>query len=266
MAADKQTIITAVFHFLIVVSILGAGAVAAFGLNRIEMNVSRRLSHHYGWRSLLLTGWIGTGFHELCHLACCKLLGLRVVDYKLYQPDTRTGTLGYVYFVQDKKGAGNALKRMFVGTAPLFFGLVALTGGLFALGWRTAAVTETFVPTGSFFLLLFRRTAESFTGLLRSEHLSSPVFWIWSYGSLAVGLHMAPSKADLKNTAWGFGLILAMIATALFFLQLFSAQAAQKTMSIVIQVSIAGGVTAAWALLLAFLYYSVVKLITYFFP
>lgn len=266
MSVDKQLFITAVFHFSILVSLFVAGGIAAFGLNRIEVGVSRRLSHHYGWRSLLLTGWIGTGFHELSHLACCKLLGLRVVDYKLYQPDTRTGTLGYVYFVQDKKGLLNALKRMFVGTAPLFFGLLALTAGLLFLGWSPAPLPNEFAPTGSFFLSILNQTARGFLGLLRGKQVSSPAFWIWSYAALAVGLHMAPSRADMKNTTWGFTLILVLLAAVLVCLQMFSAETAQRAMSIVLQVWIAANVTAAWTLLLAVVYYSAVKIITSLFP
>ena len=178
--------------------------VGALGLARIERAATKRLSHWFGWRSVLVTGWIGTPTHEISHLAACKALGLRVVDYRLFQPDPRTSTLGYVHYVQEGSGLAKALRRFIVGTAPLVLGLGLLTAGwVWLLGLHPTPMREPTLSWAHSPILLARNllatAAQPFTKL----GAGSWQIWVWAYFALSVGVHMAPSRTDLKNAAWG---------------------------------------------------------------
>ena len=181
---------------------LAALSAIAFGaiLSRLERAFSRTLSHHYGWRSVLVTAWLGSAVHELAHLVACRLFNVRVVDFKLFRPDPRTGTMGYVFFVQDGDGPFHAVKRFLVGSAPLVAGIAILSAALFLLQPE-----------------LFRSVTAWGCGqiMFKTERLSDPKFWAFVYLSLAVGLHMAPSNADMKNGWIGFAAT-TVIAVLLF--------------------------------------------------
>lgn len=267
MLPNKQILFITCWQFLVFAALIGVAAGVAYGLNRLELRVSRQLSHHYGWKSLLVTGWLGTSLHEISHLALCKLFRLRVVDYKLYQPDTRTGTLGYVYFVQDKKGILGAISRFFVGTSPLLFGMALLTFGLYWVGWRPPQVE---LATAQTAWPVFGALSEGFVKgmytLIRGGHLTNLKFWIWSYVCLAVGLHMAPSRADIKNTAWGWCCVILLLSMALLSWQLISPGGASTIFGITLRVGVPVGVAAGWTIILGSAYFGAVKLITWILP
>jgi len=196
---------------LIVILATAIAVAAALAFNRLERTTTKALSHWFGWRSVMITGWLGVPAHELSHLATCKLLGLRVVDYRLFAPDPRSSTLGYVHYVQEGRGIGRAIRRFLVGTAPLAAGVAVLTVGWFVIFPRTLAQLP--APpvrggpmVGSMSLSGLRSALTALRSLPILEKASHPLFWIYSYLALAVGLHMAPSRADLKNAVAG-GLI-----------------------------------------------------------
>jgi hypothetical protein len=250
---------------------LAAGAVA-WSLHRVELRVSRRLSHHYGWKSVLVTGWLGTSVHELSHMLACKLFGLRIVDYKLYQPDTRTGTLGYVYYVQDGKGIWKAISRLAVATAPLFVGTTLTTCGLLLLaarpvtgGWAgSSSSLPAEVP--SLFLAIGADSLLGLRGLARVEQLTNPWFWAWSYLALSVGLHMAPSRADMRNTAAGFLLIGLVFLCVLAGARFMVGDLADRLFDVVHAAAVPVAVASLWTLLLGCGYWAVVRLITWLLP
>jgi hypothetical protein len=267
-ATNSYIFKSACLQLLTAAMLISGVAVGAVVLNRIEIRVSRSLSHHYGWKSMLITGWLGTGIHELSHLACCKVLGLRVVDFKLYKPDTRTGTLGYVYFVQDKRGLLGAVKRSMVGTAPLFFGLCLLTLGVIWVGWRPEKVNADFYPRDvpAFVTSFIQQTSLGLMRLISGKYVWDVKFWIWSYVALSVGLHMSPSRADMKNTKWGLTFFFVIIAVALFSFQLVSRNPSPKILNWAMVISVAASVTLFWSLLLGAVYFFAVKLITRLLP
>jgi hypothetical protein len=254
-------------------ALLAAAAVAAWSLHRLEVNVSRKLSHHYGWRSVLVTGWLGTTVHELSHLLTCKLLGLRVVDYKLFSPDTRSGTLGYVYFVQDGTGIRRALGRILVGASPLLVGLCITTAGLLLTGWTPplTKVTQTVSPGDyrSVFKLLQSISVSSLVGLrslARFEQLKNPWFWLWSYAALCIGMHMSPSRADLKNTTLGIASLVILFASALFIVGFFAPTAPIHCLRLAHDTAVPAAVASVWMLVLALGYWGAVRVVTWLLP
>ncbi len=101
----------------------------AIAVHWLEHFIQSRLATRFGWRSVLVTGWLGTPIHELSHAAMCLLFRHRIDEIQLFDPDVREGRLGYVRHSYRKgnwfEEAGNVL----IGTAPLIGGSVVLMSG-----------------------------------------------------------------------------------------------------------------------------------------
>lgn len=245
------------------VFVLAAGC--AWLLHRVERSTSRHLSHHYGWRSVMATAWLGTTVHELSHLVSCKVLGLRVVAYRLFDPDPRTGTLGYVFYAQDDHGLWAAVRRVAVAAAPLIIGTLLLMVSLrllvpeaFLGSPEAAAGTDH--PLGA----LATSLGDSLVKVFHPGRLSDWRFWLFCYVCLCVGHHMAPSRTDLRNTWPGF-LILAALAAAVF-LFLLHLGATEPSLGKTFHLAFPPAVALAWTVTLSLLYLLLVKVVTRIFP
>ncbi len=190
---------------LLASAVLLLPAMAASLLHRLERATARLLSHWFGWRSLLVTAWLGTPAHELSHLAACKLLGVRVVAAAVFRPDPRSGTLGYVQFVQRGPGLWRAVRRALVATAPLW-GILALLVGLWSL--LLPGLTSPLAASGLGHALP-RRVFHLAARLASSGLWTSWKGWAAAYATICLAAHMAPSPADLQGSGLGLALLAA---------------------------------------------------------
>lgn len=202
---------------------LVASVVALFGLHQQERRLGRFISHRLGWRGMLITAWLGVPLHELSHLVVAKLFGHRIIDWKLFQPDPVTGTLGFVRHSYNRDKAWQIIGCFFVGLAPVVVG-------------------------GSVLALLFLWALPSGLRIPHVEHLPAhldvQLWWPWTeqilaatrvivssvwegrsawlavqlYLGLCVVSHLAPSRADLRNGFVGFFFLLAILTVAIFWL------------------------------------------------
>ena len=73
------------------------GAVLLVGV-LLELTTSRFLANtgRGGRTFFIVTGFLGTPVHELSHAAMCLLFGHRIKRIRLFAPDAKSGTMGYV--------------------------------------------------------------------------------------------------------------------------------------------------------------------------
>ena len=200
-----------------------------------------------GWRGLVFwTGWIGTPIHELSHVIVGKLFGVRIEEVSLFNPDTRSGVLGYVRYRLPRlrlTELPQVIGTFFMGIAPLFGGAFALlmlrlvlldpeSNTTFfdaASAFATALPNAEIVTLGSDFIHL---VAESYRPIFEG-HGRNLWLWLYLYASLAVGVHLAPSGADLQGALRGLGLIgvLAFIANLAVVGAGFDATSATSTIA-----------------------------------
>lgn len=106
------------------------GVLTLFGLlmGLIEGVSTRYLYQLLGWGGIVLTGFIGTPVHELCHWLMCKVFTLPVAEVALFRPVAgRTdGVLGYVNYSYNPSSLWQRLGCFFVGIAPMLLGTVVL--------------------------------------------------------------------------------------------------------------------------------------------
>jgi hypothetical protein len=214
--------------FLRALAVCGATLFAlcllALFLHLHERWASRILARRLGWRSVLVTGWLGVSLHELSHLTMARLFGHRIIAWRLFSPDPQSGTLGYVHHSYSRRSAWQMLGHFFIGIAPLFAGLAALAGllvwmlgpqtvfGLFArleplTSWQSA-ISGVFGLFGSLLEAIWQKR--------------SPWLPLQIYLAACVALHMAPSRADMKNALYGVLFVLAAMIALSAMLAAFS--------------------------------------------
>jgi hypothetical protein len=192
--------------------LFGPLAAAAALLHLLERLLAARLQSRFGWRGVLLTGWLGVPVHELSHAAACLLFGHRVEKLSLFAPDPRTGQLGAVQHAWDRRSLYQQAGRFFVGVAPLAGGALVLLLLTRLLGPALSPAAS--VPEGD--LLSAARAAADHAGRLLGA-LASPdlagrgLTWLYLYLCLCVGAHMAPSSTDLRGSLPGLLLLLALL-------------------------------------------------------
>ncbi len=194
-----------------VVTILGGLSLLTLLLHLVERRVSRRLSHRFGWRSVLVTGWLGVPLHELSHLVVCWIFRHRIVAYRLFDPDPRTCTLGYVQHAYGRRSPLQIVGNFFIGVSPLLAGSLALLVGLAVLlpGTSPPLTTEPAPAQITAQLLQVGAMAQAtLTRMFSVQHLVSWQLWVFLLLALCVGAHMSPSQPDLSGGLPGLLLLL----------------------------------------------------------
>lgn len=203
-------------------SALGALALALALLHLIERAAARRLSQRLGWRAVLLTGWIGVPLHEFSHLLAALLFGHRIVAWKLFDPDPVSGTLGYVRHGVRHDTAWQRLGYLASGLAPAIVGLLIVSlilqwmlpaGTLPKLAEQATAARLSDFSVSSLEALLTALAALGSTLAAALWAGRSPWLPLQIYLLLALGSHLAPSRADLRLA--GRGLLGALLLLGL---------------------------------------------------
>jgi len=199
---------------------LGVTLLAVAGLLALlhlqERAVGRYLSHNLGWRSVLVTGWLGVPIHELGHLLFAGLFGHRIVSWKLFEPDPVTGTLGYVRHAHDRRSLYQVLGNVFVAAGPLLSGGVVLGAVLY---WMLPGETLASVGRDALALGGDEEPLRGVWGIgvrLVSLVWESRTPWLplQVYLAVCVASHLCPSGADLKGALGGLGVMTVLAAAA----------------------------------------------------
>jgi hypothetical protein len=195
-----------------VVTLLGGLALVTLLLHLVERRVSGRLSHRFGWRSVLVTGWLGVPLHELSHLVMCWVFRHRIVAYRLFDPDPRTGTLGYVHHAYQRRSPYQIAGNFFIGVAPLLAGSLVLLGSLALLlpGTQPPLSAEP-APVGLGPQLSHVVGLAGATLVRMLSHLASWQLWVFLVLALCVGTHLSPSRPDLAGALPGLALLLGLL-------------------------------------------------------
>lgn len=161
---------------------------------------------------LALFGWLGTSIHELGHVVFLLLFRHRIVELKLFAPDPKSGTLGYVRSRYDPRNLYQRIGIFFVGIGPILFGCFViylfywwLVGSqqhvvlvLESTGGQLGATLSAF---GEQLLEIVRTILGS---LLRFENLSDWRFYLFVYVTFAIGTSISLSSSDIEGAITGF--------------------------------------------------------------
>lgn len=202
--------------------LVGPPALAGLVLHGTERRLTVGLTRLAGRRAVLVTGWLGVPIHELSHAAMCLLFRHRIDKLVLFQPDPKTGTLGYVNHSWNRRSPWQVLGTFFIGIAPLLGGSLAILALLQLLLPGTLRVPEATLPAGpgdaagwaALGQGLRDTVAHAARTMFAPAQLGSWRLWVFLYLALCVGSHISPSRPDLKGSLLGGLAFFALLALA----------------------------------------------------
>ncbi|MEM7452922.1 MAG: hypothetical protein AAF456_01080 [Planctomycetota bacterium] len=193
----------------------------------LERTIQRRLAERFGWRSVLWTGWLGTPVHELSHALMCVLFRHKIDELALFEPDRRTGRLGYVKHSFRRGNWFQELGNVFIGMAPLAGGSIALALLLWMFYPDAAGAAiesgkgeESATGLAAAFDLMTGSALAVCSEILNWQNLFTLRFWVFMYLVLCVGGHMAPSASDYAGASRGVFLLLVIVVIVVLILAL----------------------------------------------
>lgn len=216
--------------------VFGPFALFTFCIHWLERIIETRLMERFGWKSVLWTGWIGTPIHELSHAAMCLLFRHKIKKLVLFEPDPYTGRLGYVMYHPTKK---NSLYQnigfFFIGIAPLIGGSLVLTllvtilypdsiRAAMAVAGESAKQSIESSEGGTNPNVISQTLAivsAIFFEIVQVSNLLTVKFWLFIYGVLCVGSHMAPSPSDYEGAKKGLFFFASLVLGILLIVILF---------------------------------------------
>lgn len=215
-------------------------AVCAAAIHWFERIIQRRLSTRFGWNSVLWTGWLGTPIHETSHVLMCPVFRHRIDEVAFFEPDRKSGRLGYVRHSFHPGNWFEEMGNLFIGIAPLLGGSLVLLTLLSIFypdaakaAWESGSIPETQLTmpiemeattsidssslSDGVWQRLWLQTRAMISNLLAAADWTKPRWWIFLYLVLCVGSHMAPSRSDYQGSLKG-GLISLAVFTGLIAL------------------------------------------------
>ncbi|MDA3891881.1 MAG: hypothetical protein PF517_09490 [Salinivirgaceae bacterium] len=160
-----------------------------------------------------ITGWIGTPVHELGHALFCIPFGHKIVALKLFKPDSKDGSLGYVNHSYNPNNIWHLIGNFFIGFGPILFGsfilyilikyLVPDNHQIIKLVNSQQTDLTNLGGVLALFKSLFYTGVNMFTVLFTQPNMHSWQFWVFIYLSLCISSHMELSPADLKGLRSG---------------------------------------------------------------
>ncbi len=239
--------------------------VFAFIVHRLERLIQIRLAERWGWKSVLWTGWLGTPLHELSHAAMCLLFRHKIDEMQLFEPDLKTGRLGYVKHSFRKGNWFEEIGNVFIGVAPLGGGVIGLA--LLLLIFFPSSFNEAIqmLRERGEDQSVWQITTDTTLAIVQSVctwgNLVTPKFWLFLYLVLCVGNHMAPSPSDYAGARRGI-LMLAVVIFAVVFLLCLATGNPEKLLPTVMEILAPIFAVLLLAIILCIAAYGVVFLVT----
>jgi len=199
------------------------GIVAIFGLGIWGLNRAfYKLMGNFGRPASVLTGFIGVPAHEIGHAIFCIIFMHKVKEIRLYQPNARDGTMGYVNHLYNRKNAYHQIGNFFIGLGPIILGsaiLLVLMMMFLPEVWtdfaRTMLLIDSFTSFDNFIDLFFGMIGSLFD----PHNFGKPLWWLFMLPACSIAIHMSLSYADIVGSLIGL-LYIAIIIIAINILLL----------------------------------------------
>ncbi|MDO9529058.1 MAG: hypothetical protein Q7J27_07860 [Syntrophales bacterium] len=212
---------------------LATNFVPLFMLTVILMAILRFLSKHImlmlyrlaGWKGVIITGWIGTFFHEMSHALTAVLFGHKITAFRPYVFDTSTGALGYVGHSWNSRSVYQRSGLFFIAISPCILGTIAVYFLAVYLVPNAHQVVDylagiSWIPQShiAHYLWSVILSFPHFLGQLFALHnFVSFKYWVFLFIAGSLIIHMVPSTTDLRNAVQGMFILFLLIFCVLFW-------------------------------------------------
>jgi hypothetical protein len=217
--------------------------VLAFIMNYESGFVQRRafIIMGKGWY-LGLFGWLGTIVHEVGHAIFALVFRHKITAMKLFDPDPKDGTMGYVKTSHNPLSLYQSVGNFFIGVGPILLGTVViyllshllLNLDPFKLIDSLNTTSPDIVSWDTLMQIcqtLWSSSVSLIWQVFSWHNLSTWQFYAFIYLAFAIGSSIRLSPADLKNAVKGFGVILILI----FIFNLATVWAGDFTVDVIIR-------------------------------
>ncbi len=206
--------------------IFTVGIVVGFGLLiSLCRKAFCRIVGANGGRILLATGIVGTPIHELSHALMCIIFGHRIVEMKLYDPDSYDGTLGYVNHSYNPRNIYHQIGNFFIGIAPIVCGsgvLLLLLRIFVPASFSNVFAELRSISGGASFGEFFPIFGNIISEVFAPSNLKKFSWWIFIILALMVASHMELSTADICGAALGFAYMAGLLLIVDIVLGIFA--------------------------------------------
>lgn len=195
------------------------GALFIFGLLLFFLSRSTRrvYSKSAGYvLDVIVTGWIGTPVHEAGHALFCLIFFHKIQKIKLYDPDPKDGSIGYVSHSYDQRSLWQRTGNFFIGVGPLLFGSAVLYLLMYLLvpgmqsifsGIEKHGIVISSIEVSNWQVAwqsLVESVSITLRALIHPSNFPDWKFWVFVYLAMSISSHMELSPPDLKGALSGF--------------------------------------------------------------
>ena len=225
--------------------IFTVGVIVAFGLLiALCHKAFCKIVGENGTKILLITGAVGTPIHELSHALMCIVFGHKIIEMKLYQPNSDDGTLGYVNHSFNPKNLYHQIGNFFIGVAPILCGsgVLLLLMYLLVPSIYSEVMSELqfigLLSTDFFDLSTYAGYFDLFWEIISEifdfTNSGNILWWIFIVLALMISSHMELSTADIKGGFKGFLFMAGVLLVAdiiLYFVSLSALESVTAAMT-----------------------------------
>lgn len=162
-----------------------------------------------------LTGYVGVPVHELAHALVCIAFGMRIKRMSFYQPNSASGTMGFVEYRYSPYSMRHAIGRTLQGIAPLMAG-----AGLVALLLGSVDVAR-LPDTGVVAIASWIPEVAGSTISAASSMLFSGGWGVCAVVlAMIISMHAIPSVADILSGVRGLSVTMIFTAAAVLAFEL----------------------------------------------
>lgn len=192
---------------------------------------------------LFFFGWLGTIIHELGHALFAVIFAHKIDEMKLFSPDPKTHTLGYVKHSFDKRNIYQQIGNFFIGIGPVLmccFALWLISWLLFKIKLNdisTLTISPELVKSFSALKLAGISIWEGFktyyTAVIHGENSTWWKIVILVYCIFSIGSSITLSKSDIVTAKDGLLFVIVLIV----IFNLFTVWKSDFAMSYVVKLS-----------------------------
>jgi len=250
-------------------------------LNLIAREQNKRLYQIAGWSGLLLTAWVGTPIHEFSHLVAALISGHKIDEIKLFKPDQRTGTLGYITHSYNQDNFYQSIiGNTVIAVAPFFGGALAIYLMIYfflpGFSLYSAEVPSVYYITADNALswqsyILFGETTLEFFKYLILTVQNTGLHTQWQFYLLlfilfGIANHLSPSFSDFRNFWQPLAIIIIFMTLLNLIISPFIANsmtiiaAAAKYILLVMPILLLALFISACGLLITYGFYTIISI------
>ncbi|MBI9069866.1 MAG: hypothetical protein JEZ09_21415 [Salinivirgaceae bacterium] len=170
---------------------------------------------------IYFTGWIGTPIHEIGHAIFCVFFGHKILEIKLFSPNAKDGSLGYVNHSYKTNNIWHKIGNFFIGLGPILFGsfiifllikfLIPDNHLLLSMMDNQAVDLSSFKGLVQQFNILIASAKSTINFLFTEKNIQSWEFWLFLYLALCISSHMELSPPDIKGLGSGLLTIIVLL-------------------------------------------------------